>query len=604
MKADQCLSGGQTGTLAASDEVAFPLSKQAVIYLRVSTSRQATKNGEEEGYSIPAQRAACIRKAEDLGASVVAEFVDAGASARSADRAGLQELLRYLETGDSDGTGCGIDYVLVHKLDRLARDRADDVAIMLAIRKAGATLVSTSEQIDETPSGMLMHGIMASMAEFYSRNLANEAKKGIAQKAKGGGTHGFAPVGYHNTLNRIDGRDVKGVAIDEERAPHIRWAFETYATGEWSISQLRDALEERGFRSRATRVWTGKPPSNAQVHRILTNPYYAGRIVHKGVLFDGMHEPLVDEVTWFKVQEVLAKRKVAGERSWRHTHYLKGLLVCGRCGGRMGYGHAHGRGGVYSYFFCLGRHTGRTDCDLPYIAADKVEAAVAERWATKVQFEPETIQAVRQLCLDEFDQMQERDRVLLANQRQRLVKLRRQKDKLIDAYLDDAIPKEDMKLRQAGILAEIADAERLIAASEQDMELVREQLELVLRLLENADQLYKAASSGERKSLNQAVFDYIKVDLVGDDGPNARKLAASCELATELAEPVAGVAALAQMAEESPKARHTAPQPATSAKNRGGCGRPEKRKGTPSHLSLVGGSNVIHVAEREGFEPS
>lgn len=224
MKADQCPSGGQTGILAASDEAAPALSKRAVVYLRVSTSRQATKNGEAEGYSIPAQRSACLRKAQDLDAEVVEEFVDAGASARSADRAGLQELLKYLESG-------GVDYVIVHKLDRLARDRADDVAIMLAIRKAGAILVSTSEQIDETPSGMLMHGIMASMAEFYSRNLANEAKKGIAQKAKNGGTHGFAPVGYTNTLARIDGRDVKGVAIDEERAPHIRWAFEAYATG-------------------------------------------------------------------------------------------------------------------------------------------------------------------------------------------------------------------------------------------------------------------------------------------------------------------------------------------------------------------------------------
>jgi len=85
-----------------------------------------------------------LRKSQDLDAEVVEEFVDAGASARSADRAGLQELLKYLESG-------GVDYVIVHKLDRLARDRADDVAIMLAIRKAGAILVSTSEQIDETP---------------------------------------------------------------------------------------------------------------------------------------------------------------------------------------------------------------------------------------------------------------------------------------------------------------------------------------------------------------------------------------------------------------------------------------------------------------------
>ena len=62
----------------------------AVSYLRVSTREQAERGGTEEGFSIPAQREANARKAESLGARVVAEFVDAGESARSADRPDLQ----------------------------------------------------------------------------------------------------------------------------------------------------------------------------------------------------------------------------------------------------------------------------------------------------------------------------------------------------------------------------------------------------------------------------------------------------------------------------------------------------------------------------------
>src|SRR5438105_11457729 len=106
--------------------------KRAVIYLRVSTLKQASSGGEAEGYSIPAQRQACRRKAEELGAEVVDEYVDAGASARSADRPALQELLdRLRERRD-------VEYVICHKVDRLARNRADDVAIGLTIHKAGA----------------------------------------------------------------------------------------------------------------------------------------------------------------------------------------------------------------------------------------------------------------------------------------------------------------------------------------------------------------------------------------------------------------------------------------------------------------------------------
>jgi site-specific DNA recombinase len=135
--------------------------KKCAIYLRVSTLEQAQKDQDPEGYSIPAQREACRRKADSLDADVVAEFIDRGESARSADRPQLKAMLAKLKT-DKD-----IDYVIVHKVDRLARNRDDDFSINLAIRAAGTQLVSATENIDATPSGKLMHGIMATIAEFY-----------------------------------------------------------------------------------------------------------------------------------------------------------------------------------------------------------------------------------------------------------------------------------------------------------------------------------------------------------------------------------------------------------------------------------------------------
>ena len=60
-----------------------------------------------------------------------------------------------------------MDYVIVHKVDRLARNRGDDVDITRALGEANVQLVSASESIDNTPSGILLHGIMSSIAEFY-----------------------------------------------------------------------------------------------------------------------------------------------------------------------------------------------------------------------------------------------------------------------------------------------------------------------------------------------------------------------------------------------------------------------------------------------------
>ncbi len=147
----------------------------AILYLRVSTKEQAEAGGQAEGYSIPAQREACARKAEQLGAIVATEFVDRGESARSANRPELQKMLTHVAEHPTS-------YVIVHKVDRLARNRADDVEITLALRTAGVTLVSCTESIDDTPSGMLLHGIMSSIAEFYSRNLATKSSKAASKK--------------------------------------------------------------------------------------------------------------------------------------------------------------------------------------------------------------------------------------------------------------------------------------------------------------------------------------------------------------------------------------------------------------------------------------
>ena len=119
--------GTQASTLTGEGRV------MAVTYQRVSTKEQATTGGRDEGFSIPAQREANRRKADALSAEVVAEFVDAGESARSAKRPELQRMLDYIATHQ-------VTYCIVHKVDRLARNRLDDVDIHRQLIDAGVQL--------------------------------------------------------------------------------------------------------------------------------------------------------------------------------------------------------------------------------------------------------------------------------------------------------------------------------------------------------------------------------------------------------------------------------------------------------------------------------
>lgn len=302
---------------ARSDEVGaqYTAAKIAVSYARVSTKEQAQRDGDPEGYSLPAQLEANRRKAASLDALVVEEFVERGESAKSADtRPELQRMLAYIKEHP-------VDYVIVHKVDRLARNRLDDAQIHWAIKETGAELISTTENIDSTPSGTLLHGIMSSIAEFYSRNLANEVVKGMEQKAKTGGTPGMAPLGYRNVrvLNE-DGSEVRTVVVDPERAPLITWAFEAYATGDWTLRRMAAELEHRGLTTRRSPRSPGRPIKQNSLHKILTTPYYKGVVIYRGAQYPGRHEPLIDEMTWERVQDVLASHAM-GEKQ-RDPHAL------------------------------------------------------------------------------------------------------------------------------------------------------------------------------------------------------------------------------------------------------------------------------------------
>lgn len=256
--------------LPAAPEVEEAPAFTAVTYQRVSTKEQAAKGGRDEGFSIPAQREANGRKAGALGARIVAEFVDAGESARSADRPDLKRMLDYIASHQ-------VTYCIVHKLDRLARNRLEDVEIHRALLDAGVKLVSATENIDETPSGMLLHGIMSSIAEFYSKNLATEVTKGLMQKVATGGTPMRAPLRYLNVRARDEqGREYRTVEIDEERAPFIRWAFDQYATGEHSVVELLADATARGLTTIPTPQRPSGPVGRSTFFKILRNPYYIG----------------------------------------------------------------------------------------------------------------------------------------------------------------------------------------------------------------------------------------------------------------------------------------------------------------------------------------
>ena len=486
--------------------------KRAVSYIRVSTREQAQRGGSEEGFSLPAQREANKRKAQSMGALVVKEFADRGESARSANRPKLQKMLAYLK---EDG---GIDYVIVHKLDRLARNRADDVEINRAFEEAGVRLVSTSENIDQTPGGMLLHGIMSSIAEFYSRNLANEVMKGMGEKARNGGTLGKAPLGYLNVRARDEnGREIRTIALDEGRAPLVRLAFSEYATGNWTVRQLAEYLNNRGLTIPPTARKPANPVSVRLLQTLLRNPYYKGVISFQGVEYAGAHEPLVDAAIWQTVQDILTAH-TNGERQRMHNHHLKSTIVCGLCGARLLVQHATSRtSSTYHYFVCARRHRVH-DCTFKAVLIDEVEARVAELYQ-RIQLSSDDRREIERYLRAEFEHIQANRQQDIQRLTTRQQQLEDQRHKLLEAHYEGAIPLDLLKKEQDQLTSSILAIQRELDGYTADAALVEQHLTQALDLLEDCQRLYLAVPDRLKKLLNQVFFERILVNpAVDDDG--------------------------------------------------------------------------------------
>ena len=487
---------------------------QAVAMERVSTSAQANTSRDEDGYSIQAQREACEYKAEQVGAIIVRHFVDRGKSARTMDRPALQEMLTYI-TENPD-----IQYVIVHKLDRLARNRADDVALNLLFAKLGVRLVSATENIDDSPTGKLVRGIMSDVAEWYSANLGEEAKKGMRKKVEHGGTPTKAPLGYKNARDTRGGKNIGIVTVEPVMGPIVTQGFKLYDSGLCTLADVADAMNDMGLRLPANKNLPERPISVQSVHRMLRNKYYTGIVVFNGVEHQGEHEPLIDLATFERVQALLTTRNLNKDKGNKRPHHLKGNLFCGVCGRKVGIVVPKNRHGTYyPYFYCLGRQDDLSSCTSGYMPVGLVEQAFRAYWG-RVRLPTARMAALRQGVIENFAGKHADSEAEIARQKVRLVKLEQARNKNKDAYYAEAISLAEFKADQDRIRREVVAAEGIVERLNIEVSAITGALDEALSLMDNPGALYDQTPDGLKTLLVQTVFEKIWImdaEVVGSE---------------------------------------------------------------------------------------
>ena len=293
-------------------------------YIRISSEEQVGN------YSVEAQKRAITTWVRAQEGRLVQVYVDEAQSGRTSERPAFQKMRQDARKGKFHA-------LVVHKFDRFSRNRTDALAIKSLLRyDYNIKVFSVTEPSEDSdgPIGALIEGIMESVAEWYSRNLASEVAKGRREKGTQGYHNNLAPFGLK--------RKGKTLVPDEEELPGLIYAFETYATGNYGYADVARLLNERGYRSKSGRAFT-----KDTIRDILRNQIYIGKVRYQETRrnsdgkrnfsapiewFDGKHEPVIDPELFERCQKVRDERSTHRQGPSKYRPYLlRGLIYCQRC---------------------------------------------------------------------------------------------------------------------------------------------------------------------------------------------------------------------------------------------------------------------------------
>jgi site-specific DNA recombinase len=473
--------------------------KQAAIYLRVSTDEQVS-----EGYSISAQKERLEAFAKSQGWAVTEYYIEEGQSAKDMNRPELQRLLTDVKAG-------GMDIVLVYRLDRLTRSVLDLYRLLNLFEENKVAFRSATEVYDTTTAmGRLFITLVAALAQWERENLAERTRMGLLEMARQGKRPGTKePYGY----SLVDGQ----LIINPAEAAIVRKIYDMYS---------------RGYGVRKIIAWLNNPaapvPSkggiawyDSTVSYILTNPLYIGkftygrdqaelrktrnnlRAVPEGNVYQGSHEPILNEGLWHTVQNTFKIKKLMPPRHAASSYPLTGILFCGSCGGNMGGGlFIHGKSKL-KYYKCATREHKQT-CAMKYFRCEEIEGRVIEY-----------IEGMEELKKSAGANVEKGNSPVNSEEKEKLIgelkEIKGKRKKWYDAYEDGTIDRADLKERVKSIsdretylkgrLAEIEAEEEIPAWTEKER----------LDKINNFRWLWNEATAEEKKALAHELIKKITI---------------------------------------------------------------------------------------------
>jgi site-specific DNA recombinase len=333
--------------------------KKAIIYIRVSTDEQADK-----GYSLRHQEE-FLKKYCEFNNIEALEVIKEDYSAKTFNRPAFTQLLNKLKSRKLRA-----DFLVFTKWDRFSRNAPDAYAMISTLNKLGIEPQAIEQPLDlNIPENKIMLAFYLSAPEVENDRRSLNTIAGMRRAKKEGRWVSTAPRGYENKYDAGN----KKIIIHNKDAPVLKWAFEQLSTGKFTVEDIRKQCGEKGFDFK-----------RGSFHEIFKNPIYCGRIIipayknEEEQIVIGIHEPIVSEALYDKVQVALKNRrfKQIYKTCVQEPLPLRGFLTCPQCGKNLcGSGSTGGSGIKHYYYHCLKGCKER-------VKANDVNTAYAEYIAT------------------------------------------------------------------------------------------------------------------------------------------------------------------------------------------------------------------------------
>ena len=498
--------------------------KRLALYTRVSTIEQS-----EEGYSIDEQERLLRSWAEKNNYEVYKCYSDRGISGKDIkNRPALKELLKDAEEKK-------FDMVISWKINRISRKLADVLKIVDILEKNDITFKSYSEPFEtDTPAGKMQFQMMALIGEFERGTIAQNVKMGMCAKAKAGEWCGGRVLGYDLVpMENKEGtkRGKTKLTINEIEARSVRLIFNEYVNGK-GYKAITNQLNKLGYKTKK-----GNDFSVGSIREILTNPVYIGKVRYNvrqnwsekrrrninanPIITDGVHEPIIDEVLWDKVQAIMESKKGKPSRIYDGEYPLTGILRCPKCGAGMVISRttnklADGTKKRIAYYCCgAWKNKGTSVCNSNTIRVDKANEYVFNKISELLSNEKMVKSIVNNINKERHKKISPAKKELERIDKE-LEKIDRKKTKLFEAYEEELISKEEFKERKdelnkrAKSLQE--EKEPLLVTLSDD---VSEEIpyEFVRSILENFSKvLTESATREQQKKLLHMIISEITIN--------------------------------------------------------------------------------------------